>query len=341
MGPTAGGGVPRPAGKYASNAAAGGEEGRTGWLNRAGWGLWGAGRCRQIGQRGTTVMARNALPERKARYFRLNSQLALMDNAELRARFDESASSAGWGKNHTLEIGRSKLFVKRVPMTGLEYENMFSTRNLYDLPAHYNYGVGSAGFGVFRELIAHIKTTNWVLQGAISTFPLTFLRQKGIIHFDAHFYNVVTDGERAYLTDFGLVLDRGFALPPPARAFFRRHTDYDYGEVLACLGYLLAGFYAALPEDAKARVREQCGLPEGVLHPKLVTALCDHIEAIAAGGLMKLPESCVACIVRYRSVLALMHEFYREMQRNNRKDTKFPHAELRRRLRDTGFVPAG
>src|SRR5205085_11111251 len=55
-----------------------------------------------------------------------------------------------------------------------EVENLFSTRNLYDLPTFYNYGVGSAGFGVFRELLTHIKTTNWVRAGEIATFPLTY-----------------------------------------------------------------------------------------------------------------------------------------------------------------------
>src|SRR5206468_1590276 len=65
---------------------------------------------------------------------------------------------------------------------------------------------------------------------------VAFLRGKGIIHFDAHFWNIVTDGVRPYLTDFGLVLDKGFALDKEERAFLARHTDYDYGEFLSCLG---------------------------------------------------------------------------------------------------------
>ena len=258
-------------------------------------------------------MAQNTLPLRRKRYFKLSAHIAQMDNAQLRALFDDSESSGGWGRNHTVEMARTKVFVKRVPVTELEYQNMLSTANLYDLPTFYNYGVGSAGLGVFRELVAHIKTTHWVLEGAISTFPLTyhyrivpfsgkradvdmerhkryveywggnenigrykldrakapyelvlflehmpstlqpwllehpdklgrslndlrvaitFLRKNGIIHFDAHFNNVLTDGEQAYLTDFGLVLDRSFALTQEEQSFFRRHTYYDYGEVL-------------------------------------------------------------------------------------------------------------
>src|SRR3954447_4534447 len=119
-------------------------------------------------------MARNSIESRRERYFKLSSQIAQIDNVELISLFGSGPSSEGWGRNHTLEIGRSKVFVKRVPVTDLEYENLFSTRNLYELPTYYNYGVGSAGFGVFRELLAHIKTTNWVLEGAIASFPLLY-----------------------------------------------------------------------------------------------------------------------------------------------------------------------
>ena len=30
----------------------------------------------------------------------------------------------------------------------------------------FNYGGGGGGLGVFREIVTHIKTTNWVLAGA-------------------------------------------------------------------------------------------------------------------------------------------------------------------------------
>src|SRR5215216_5974028 len=114
------------------------------------------------------------LQSRRARYFTLSSALAQLDNAQLRAFFESNQLQQGWGRNHTLDIGRSKVFVKRLPLTDTEYENMFSTKNLYDLPTYYNYGVGSAGFGVFRELVVNIKTTNWVLEGATANFPLLY-----------------------------------------------------------------------------------------------------------------------------------------------------------------------
>ena len=43
---------------------------------------------------------------------------------------------------------------------------------------------------------------------------ITFLRNQGIIHLDTNFFNMLTDGTRVYLTDFGLALDQHFELRP-------------------------------------------------------------------------------------------------------------------------------
>lgn len=49
---------------------------------------------------------------------------------------------------------------------------------------HYNYGIGSAGFSPWRELLLHIKTTNFVLTGEIDNFPLLY------------HYRIVEDGPK-------------------------------------------------------------------------------------------------------------------------------------------------
>jgi hypothetical protein len=111
-------------------------------------------------------MAKNPIEDRQKRYFQLSAQIAQLDNGQLTSRLDKCEShpsSTGWGMSHTLVVGSSQVFVKRIPVTTLEYDNLFSTRNLYDLPTYCNYGIGtlaSTGFGVFRELITHLKTPN-------------------------------------------------------------------------------------------------------------------------------------------------------------------------------------
>ncbi len=359
---------------------------------------------------------------RKKRYFKLSSQIAQLDNAQLRSLFDNTESnesSTGWGMNHSIIFGEAKVFVKRVPVTNIEFDNLFSTRNLYNLPTYCNYGFGSTGFGVFRELVTHIKTTNWVLSGAIATFPLmyhyriipfsgrradvdmerlkgyveywgnsanagnymldrananyelvlfleyiphvleiwlllnpnklqkplndlrttiTFLRRKGIIHFDAHFRNILTDGKQTYLTDFGLVLDKSFTLTKDEESFFKQNTFYDYGEVLRNLGHLIQSSYDLCSKNDKRRIMEKYGIKEGLKPYELRSILLDNIEQIHTDGVMKLDEFYVASIVKYRSIIALMQDFFSDMWGNNNKDTKLPHAELQLLLKETGFI---
>ncbi len=44
---------------------------------------------------------------------------------------------------------------------------------------------------------------------------------------DAHFANILTDGDHCYLTDFGLALSRGFQLDADEMSFFERHKNFD------------------------------------------------------------------------------------------------------------------
>jgi hypothetical protein len=364
-------------------------------------------------------MAAYDLPSRRARYFTLSSELAHLDNTHLRALFDQAEPQPGWGRSQVLHIGRSPVFVKRVPLTVLEFDHLFSTHNLYDLPTYYHYGVGSAGFGVFRELVANIKTTNWVLDGVIATFPLlyhyrmlpfaaerpavdlerhseyvaywnsnahigsymlaraqapyelalffehlpyavapwllqhpskinrvlddlrsavTFLRTQGMLHFDANFDNVVSDGQHAYLTDFGLVLDRRFALSDAEALFLKQHPYYDYGEVLGSLGFLVLDVYHALPEHAQQTIRQRYGTAEEMAVPDLVPIILNNLEEIVARGLMPLDRRLVDATVRYRRVILLSLDFFVSMRRTKTKDIRFPHAKLVRLLHETGFL---
>jgi hypothetical protein len=71
-------------------------------------------------------MAKNPIKLRKKKYFKLSSQIARLDNLQLLSLFENSESnesSAGWGKNHTIIFEDSKVFVKRIPVTNLEYDN--------------------------------------------------------------------------------------------------------------------------------------------------------------------------------------------------------------------------
>jgi serine/threonine protein kinase len=364
-------------------------------------------------------MVEDTLENRRQIYFNISSQISRLNDAQLRSLFDDREVSTGWGRNHTIVLGQFQVFIKRIPVTDVEYENLFATKNLYKLPTYYNYGVGSAGFGVFRELIAHIKTTTWVLAGSIATFPLMyhyrivpftgqradmslehyqahvkywgnsanisnylsdrtnakyelvlfleyiphvldtwlqenpdklrqsleelrttidFLRSKQIVHFDAHLHNILTDGEQIYLTDFGLVLDKNFALTKDEESFFDRHTLYDYGEVLWNLRYLIRDLYEACSERDKCQITAKYQIEENLKSPELTSRLLDNIDRIHVDGDLKLDEFYVASVIKYRSIITLMQDFYSDLRGNDRKDTQFPHAKLELLLAETGFM---
>jgi serine/threonine protein kinase len=198
---------------------------------------------------------------------------------------------------------------------------------------------------LFIEYIPHVLET-WLnenpntLERSLNEIRTTidFLRTKGIIHFDAHFRNILTDGDRIYLTDFGLVLDRNFALTKEEEAFFEQNIFYDYGEVLRNLRHLMRSSYDRCSEIDKSRIVEKYDIKPGLQPHELVSILLDNIELIHADGDIQLDDFYVASIVKYRSIIMLMHKFFARMWGNRQKDTKLPHVELQQLLKETGFI---
>ena len=115
------------------------------------------------------------LDSRQQRYYRIRSKLTRQSDERLVEALGALPNTQAWGHNTVLKLGRDKVFVKRIPITDLEMRHQRSTRNHYRLPPYYSYGIGSAGLGVFRELLSHIKTTDWVLKGAHEFQLLEFL----------------------------------------------------------------------------------------------------------------------------------------------------------------------
>ncbi|MET8828926.1 protein kinase family protein [Streptomyces sp. NPDC004610] len=115
---------------------------------------------------------------RRGAYGAVSTALALRGDREL-ADLLESAEPLGTGiggRAARLEIEGTGVFVKRVPLTARELrpERLRSTANVFDLPAFCQYGVISPGFGAWRELAAHIMTTDWVLADRYAGFPLMY-----------------------------------------------------------------------------------------------------------------------------------------------------------------------
>ena len=115
---------------------------------------------------------------RLATYAATATALSLLSDrrlGELVAAARPAGSGIG-GSTAELDLDGVRVFVKKIPLTEPEQrrEHAMSTANLFGLPTFYQYPLGSAGFGAWRELAAHVMTTNWVLAGGYQGFPLLF-----------------------------------------------------------------------------------------------------------------------------------------------------------------------
>ncbi|MET7738511.1 protein kinase family protein [Streptomyces sp. NPDC005402] len=302
------------------------------------------------------------------------------------------------GRSVELDIDGTRVFVKRVPLTDTELrpENARSTANLFKLPLFYQYGVGSAGFGAWRELAVHVMTTNWVLGNEYEGFPLmyhwrilpdsppegfaddfggidgavahwegssavrerleaigrsssslvlflehvpqtlgdwlhdyrnagpeggsspypwveetltrgtAFMSSHGLVHFDAHFANVLTDGRLLYFADFGLALSSGFELTAAEAEFLSDHFAYDHCHTM---NHLLRHH---LPD----------GLRGGLEHEVFLR------EWIAGHQSDDVPREIAAIIDRHARAAAVTDEFTRRLLTESKR-TPFPAAEVR------------
>ncbi|MDT7845887.1 protein kinase family protein [Streptomyces justiciae] len=298
------------------------------------------------------------------------------------------------GRTTLVEVAGRPVFVKRVPLTDMERHpfHVRSTANVHDVPLYCHYGFGSPGFSAWRELSVHTMTTDWVLSGKFTGFPLLhhwrvlpdtpqplpaeladvertvaywgpgvrerveelrtasasltlflehvpyslhdwfdaqlrtsqadracslverglravtdFLHARELLHFDAHFKNILTDGRQLYLTDYGLSLSARFQLAPHERDFFTRHRHYDRAYTASYLvNWLTVALYGYDPDDRRA-----------------------FIEACAEGMRPRgIPRAAASILVRHARVASLMGDFNRRFQQVSRT-TPYPTEELR------------
>ncbi len=104
------------------------------------------------------------------------TELTKLSDAELSvllAKGDSLHTGIG-GTSVRVNIRGTPVFAKKVPLTVLESkpENARSTTNIFGLPLFCQYGIGSPGFGAWRELAANEIATRWVLTGECTNFPI-------------------------------------------------------------------------------------------------------------------------------------------------------------------------
>jgi hypothetical protein len=137
---------------------------------------------------------------------------------------------------------------------------------------------------------------------------ISFMNARGLLHFDAHFENILTDGRRLFFADYGLAISSRFELTPGEVDFFDEHRGYDrYYAVTHLVNWLVVALYGYGPEERKEFVRS-CA------------------QGVSPGG---VPAAVAALLVRYAPVAAVVGDFYRQFQRGSRA-APYPLEAIRR-----------
>jgi hypothetical protein len=122
-----------------------------------------------------------------------------------------------------------------------------------------------------------------------------FLRDRELLHMDGHFGNMRTDGERIYLTDFGLATSPRFDLSAAEQDFVRRNATHDaaYAAMRLVNWLVVTVCGVAIPAD---------GIP---------TARNEYVRRCAAGHLPEdVPPAVAAILARHAPTAAKMNSFY-------------------------------
>jgi hypothetical protein len=87
---------------------------------------------------------------------------------------------------------------------------------------------------------------------------IDFMHARGLTHFDVHFENITTDGERFCVGDFGLALSAAFELTSEEIEFAAHHQRYDQGRAaFAYVHCLTSAFFGSerWPENFRALLK--------------------------------------------------------------------------------------
>ena len=114
-------------------------------------------------------------------YYELNTKLSYLSDEEIKEIIQinkplslQNREFKTWGLNKIYKYEGKKIFIKAIPVAKLYQDNQFNTGNLYNIPAYYHYGFGSAGVNPWRELLLYMKTTNFVLSNKCDFFSLLY-----------------------------------------------------------------------------------------------------------------------------------------------------------------------
>lgn len=127
---------------------------------------------------------------------------------------------------------------------------------------------------------------------------IAFMNGRGLLHFDAHFQNLLTDGRRVYFADYGLAISSRFQLSKEELSFFEQHEDYDRRYAAMYMSqWLVTALFGGGRDERESRLR-----------------------AYARGETPTgMPETAAAILARDAPTAVVMTDFFHTLQHENRE----------------------
>jgi hypothetical protein len=186
-------------------------------------------------------------------------------------------------------------------------------------------------------LTANQERVEWVLGELLQA--VRTLRDDGMVHFDAHFANVVCDGDGVYLADFGLALAAGFELDEPERRFLAQHQHYDLGMVIFNLVWVVRHVLERLSDAERREVLRIADLGDAAAgSSEVLWGVVRRARAVADAGAMELAPEMVAALERYWPVMTIVGELLRRLANDPGKRARHDDAALAAVLAECGIV---
>jgi hypothetical protein len=153
---------------------------------------------------------------------------------------------------------------------------------------------------------------------------VAFMNSNGLLHFDAHFRNILTDGQRLYFGDLGLATSPRFDLSTEERDFLVENASHDAGyTAMALVNWLVTNIAGVAAPATGGPVDRN-----------------EYIRRCAAGGQPAgTPPQVSAIISRYAPAAAVMNDFYWDLFGESRA-TAYPDGKVAEALARVGETVA-
>jgi hypothetical protein len=148
------------------------------------------------------------------------------------------------------------------------------------------------------------------------TVDIPRMNSLGLLHGDAHFDNILTDGHRLYFADLGLATSERFALSPDELSYLRENASLDRAYVLAkWVNWLIKAF-----APSSSSLHERMALVRAV-------AQGQTLQALIAG----LPTDAAAILHRHAPIASLVNDFYVQLH-GERRNAHYPREDIEAEL---------